>query len=63
MQLMHQSNKCSAHPFSKKLFAAESITEIHNCSKCKEQLTMGCPALDELSTAQPKTPETLRQMG
>jgi hypothetical protein len=41
MQLMRQSDKCSPYPVSKKLLsAADTITEIHSWSKCKDQLTM-----------------------
>lgn len=49
-------DKCISHPSSRKLlFKAEAtITEIHNWSKCRKQLTARRPALVQVSTAQPK---------
>lgn len=40
---------------SKKLLLqqVETITEIHSCLKCREQLTVGCPDPTDVSTVQP----------
>lgn len=41
------------HPRIFLLQQTKAITEIHNMSKCREQLTLGCPSLNDTSTTQP----------